>query len=165
MGFMVQGGRLRCWYSTRLRLYQATRPHLECHNSHKGLLTNFKWFIVACVGRSGECCYFIRTIWMKSFGGFPSNWILLAQLGLKLGSNLIQPIEKLHLVHELSKLLEAMWTPWRGYYLQMKMACHRQKGCHLHWRDLPHMYKNHHNVLAFWRAKKTFDVLPKVLFR
>ena len=27
-----------------------SRPHLECHKSHKGLLTNFKWFIVNGAG-------------------------------------------------------------------------------------------------------------------
>ena len=58
---MAQGGELITWYSTQW------------------ILTNFEWFIVACMrGQIWECCHFC-IIWMMSLGGFSSSpWILIA---------------------------------------------------------------------------------------
>ena len=55
MGFMARGVRSRCMiqHEAKPSAVSATRPHPECHKSHKGLQTNFKWFIVACTGGSG----------------------------------------------------------------------------------------------------------------
>ena len=47
MGFMAR--------EVRLSYYQAASPHLKCLKSHKGLLTNFKQFIVNCAGRQSDC--------------------------------------------------------------------------------------------------------------
>ena len=150
---LAQGGRSSYWYSTRqsLMLYQATRPHSECHKSYKGHLTNFKWYIVACAGRSGECCHFC-IIWMTSFGGFSSNpWILLTKLGLKSLAHLPSALLEASEPHEVVTICR-----WKRLDITKKAVTYNE--------DFPHTYRNHHSDLALWLAKKTFNVLPKVLF-
>ena len=91
------------------------------HKSHKGLLINFKWFIVAWEAGSGKC-YHIGIIWMTSYGGVSSNpWILLAELGFKSLASLP------------SVLLEALWPHEEAIYCpQMKTpnVAYSEETCH-----------------------------------
>ena len=55
-------------------LYQTTRLHLKCQKSHKGLLANFKWFIVASAGGSGGVLSYLHNL------DDAIQWVLLQSL-------------------------------------------------------------------------------------